>query len=178
MQTVTVGGVQLQALVDQDQGLRTWHHFGPFTPAPTITYLTPPEEARRVPGRDGLTARIAFYTLCVRHAIAGGPTHTTEQGVPFVLLMPMCLCCGMATGNWCFGCESMHQVFSTPRCTRCETHRITCPVCGLAMDEADQPPPWAQHPVQPPQPDSDDSDSGTDDEPMPVAHLQPGQHVG
>ena len=157
MQTVTLAdGSQMQILADPAQGLPTWRHFGPFTPAPPVTYLTPPEEARRVPGRDGLTARIAFYTLCIRHALAGGPTHTTQQGVPFVLIMPMCLCCGMATGNWCFGCETAHQVFSTPRCTRCETHRLTCPICGLAMDEADHPLPWAQQAAAPQAPDGPD----------------------
>ena len=152
-------GTALQ-VVDPAQGLRTWAHFGPVPPPlpDVVTYLTPPDEDRRAPGRDGEVARIAFYALCCQETLRQGLTQRTQHGVPFALMLPMCLGCGVMTGNWCFGCETQHQVFSTPRCGTCEAGGIICPVCGTAMEEVFDGgiPQWAQQAAAPQAPDGPD----------------------
>ena len=79
MQTQTLAdGTQIQVLVDPAQGLRTWAHFGPFVADPVTTFAEPGMAARLADP----AARIAFYTMCVRAAIARGPSQATPAGVP------------------------------------------------------------------------------------------------
>ena len=88
------------------------------------TYAIPSLAQRRA----SVPARIAYYAYWLGLAAQGGFGQ-----------LPMCVSCGLGTGNWCDSCENAgltftwggNRMFGSALCTVCDD-LIPCAVCGRA----------------------------------------------
>jgi len=79
--------------------------------------------------------------VCSAAAIAHYARYVEARLFADLPVMPMCLCCGMGTGNWCDACEVSGVIWlmpgtatdlmrGSPLCTECEEVLRPCRVCA------------------------------------------------